>query len=120
MTTLVFEDYPQGYIVSYLYKLPRALSLSRMLAEFFFRILHSTMCRKIFQFMKLTFLENALIRGILPEAHAHSPTSSCHHTPGRRKLLTPPGISKICFPQNWVKKTRICFIKIQSENMKMT
>ena len=37
MTNLVFEDYPQGYIVSYLYKLSRALSLSRMLAEFFFQ-----------------------------------------------------------------------------------
>ena len=43
---------------------------------------------------------------------------------GRRKLLIPQGsiVWKICLiqQQKGVEKTMICFIKTQSENMKMT
>ena len=53
----------------------------------------------------------------------NSPPISCHHTLGRRKLLIPLGsiFPKICFPrqQKEAEETMICFIKIQSENMKM-
>ena len=72
-------------------------------------------------------------RGIFTNAPPHSKShpppppppglSSCLHALGRRKLLIPPGsiLSKICFPQQQkgLEKTMICFIKIQSENMKM-
>ena len=81
---------------------------------------------KIFKFVELTFLENALIRCIFTHAlpHSKNPPSSCLHALGRRKLLIPLGsiLSKICFPQQQkgVEETMICFIKIQSENMKMT
>ena len=54
----------------------------------------------------------------------YSPPSSFYHALGRRKLFIPPGsiLSKICFPkqQKGVEGTIICFIKIQSESMKMT
>ena len=51
------------------------------------------------------------------------PQNSCHHDLGRRKLLIPLGsmLSKIYFPtsrRGW--NNMISFIKIQSENMKMT
>ena len=49
---------------------------------------------------------------------------SCCHPLGRRTLLNLPGsiLSRICFPQQQkgVEETMICFIKIQSENMKIT
>ena len=52
------------------------------------------------------------------------PSNFCHQILGRRKLLVTPGsiLSKMCFSQRQkgVEKTMICFIKIHSENMKMT
>ena len=81
---------------------------------------------RIFKFMEFTFLENALIQGSFTHASPHSELypRCCHHALGRRKLLIPLDIilSKICFPQQQkgVEETMICFIKIQSENMKMT
>ena len=43
---------------------------------------------------------------------------------GRGKLLIPPGsmFSKICFPQQekGVEEIMVCFIRFQSENVKMT
>ena len=61
--------------------------------------------------MVLTFPENALNLCIFTHFYRHFPTQY-----SRQKFL------KICFPQNTplVKKTMICFIKIQSENMKIT
>ena len=44
--TLLLQDYPQGYILSYFYKLLRALSFSRMLAEFSLQPLYSTVGKK--------------------------------------------------------------------------
>ena len=81
--------------------------------------------------MEFTFLENALIRDIFTDASPYSKLasllktqSSFHQALGRRKLLIPPGsiLSKICFlqQQKGVEETMICFIKIQSENMKLT
>ena len=81
---------------------------------------------KSFKFMVLTFLENALDLSIFTMSllTLSSPPSSCQHTIARRKLLIPPGsfFSKICFPQQEkkVEETMICFVKIQSKNMKMT
>ena len=97
-----------------------------MLVEFSLRLLYSTMCGKIFKFMKFRILENTFIRSIFTHVHPtqNLPPSSCHHALDRRKLLIPPGriLSKICFPQQQkgVEETMIFFIKIQSENMKMT
>ena len=58
----------------------------------------------------------------MPLSTQNSPQSVCDYALGRRKLLIPPGsiLSKICFPQQHkrVEETMICFINIQSENMK--
>ena len=64
---------------------------------------------KNFQFMVFTLLENALNLSIF--AHAPSPQLK---TPGRIfwKSVSPK--------MKWVEETMICFIKIQSKNMKMT
>ena len=63
-----------------------------------------------------TLLPNLPTQNCLP--------SSYHHTLGREKLLILPGsiFSEICFPQQQkgVKEILTCFVKIQSENMKMT
>ena len=60
---------------------------------------------------------------LMPLPTQNSPPISFHHTLGRRKLLVPSGsmFSKISFPQQQkgVEETMICFIKIQSEKMKM-
>ena len=58
--SLVLQDQPQGYIVSYFFKLVRVLPLCKMLFEFsLFCIFHHVWERKI-QFMVFKFLENAL------------------------------------------------------------
>ena len=49
ITTLAFQYYPQLHILSYFYKLPRALSLSKMFVEFSFKLFYSTTCGKKFQ-----------------------------------------------------------------------
>ena len=49
ITVLVLQEYPQGYILSFIYKLLRALSLSRMLLEFSLRPVYSTIVGKNFQ-----------------------------------------------------------------------
>ena len=84
------------------------------------------MCGKVFKFIGFTFLKNALNLGILTHAlfpTQNSPPNSYHHTLRRGKLLISLGgiFSKICFlqQQKELKETMICFIKIQSKNMKM-
>ena len=79
----------------------------------------------IFKFMEFTFLENALIRGIFnvsPLSKLAPKFLSSH--PRQKEITHSPGrvLSKICFPQQQkgFEETMICFIKIQSENMKMT
>ena len=64
---------------------------------------------KILKFMVFTFVENALNLGIF----SHAPFSSQN---------TGQNFLKTCFlqQQKVVENTVICFIKIQSENMKMT
>ena len=59
--TLSLQYYPQGCILSYFYKLLRALSLSRMLVEFSLNLNMPPCVGKIFRFMVSTFLENAFI-----------------------------------------------------------
>ena len=73
ITTLVLQDYPQGYILSYFYKLPRALSLSpEFLLDFLSNVYIPPCVGKMFEFMEFTFLENALIRGSFTHAPPHS------------------------------------------------
>ena len=60
----------------------------------------------------------------MPLSTQNSPPNSCQRTLGKRKLLILPGSIrlKICFPQQQkgMEGTMICFIKSQSENIKMT
>ena len=90
MTTLVLQTYPQGYILSYFYKLPRTLSLSpECLLNFLSNFYIPRCVGKFFKLMEFTFLENALIRGSFTHAPPHSklaPTflSSCP----RQKTIT--------------------------------
>ena len=83
---------------------------------------------KTFKFMEFTFLENALIRGIFTHDFPHSKLapkflSSCHrqkeisHSPQAaffRKSVSPNSRN------GRRERTMICFMKIQSEYMKMT
>ena len=95
-----------------------------MLVEFSFKLVYSIMCGRIFKFM-FTFLENSLNLGIfidVPPPHSKLSPKFLSSHPRQRKLSIPWGIfSKICFlqQQKVVEETMICFIKIQSENMKM-
>ena len=76
---------------------------SRMLVEFYL-----TFVGKMFQFVVFTFLENALSLCIF--LMSQSSTQNARQN-----------FSKICCPKaKRVEETIICFIKIQSENMKMT
>ena len=127
INTLVLQDKPQGCILSYFYKFPGAFSLSPKCLLNFLSDFYIPPCGRIFQIMEFTLLENLLIQGIITHALPHSklaPKFLLSSTIGRRKLLIPPDsiLSKICFPkqQKGVEETMICFIKIQSENMKMT
>ena len=49
MTTFVLQNYAQGYILSYSYKLLRALSFFRMLFEVSLKPVYSTMVGKNFR-----------------------------------------------------------------------
>ena len=70
MTTLVLQNYAQGCIVSYFYKISRVLSLSpEWLLNFLSNFYFPPCVRKTF---KSTVLENALIRGIFTYAPPHS------------------------------------------------
>ena len=127
MATLFLQNQPQGYILSYFYKLPRAFSLSPECLLNFLSNFHIPPCvREIFKFMEFTFLENALIRDIF--THAPSPLK----TRPKVLVITPQAEGNysspqaVCFiktfpqQQKRVEETVICFIKLQSENMKIT
>ena len=49
ITTLVLQDQPQGYILSYFYRLVRALSHSRIFVEFSLRAVYSSIVAENFQ-----------------------------------------------------------------------
>ena len=70
-TTLVLQDQPQGYILSYFFKLVRVLALSRMLVEF------SLTC--IFQHVQENFSIYSIHipRKCIESMHFHS----CHSPP---------------------------------------
>ena len=98
------------------------LSLSRMLVEFFLKLLYSRTCEKIFKFMELTFLENALIQGIFTHVPLHSKLAPKFlSSRPRQKEITPcprqHSFENLFFPiaerdggnydllyQNWVRK----------------
>ena len=82
---------------------------------------------KFFQILVFLFLENAFNLGIFtyaPLPSQSSPPSSYHQSPRQRRIRRShkENFLKIYFPQQQkgVKKTMICFIRIQTENMKMT
>ena len=56
ITVLVFQEHPQGYILSFIYKLLRALSLSRMLLSFRSDLYILPQLGKIFKSVVFTFL----------------------------------------------------------------
>ena len=125
--TLVLQDYPEGYILSDFYKLPRDLSPSRMFVKFCFKLLYSNRCGKNFQIYGVH-----IPRKCIDLMHFYSSPSPPHlklaskflssHPINRRKLHIPSGciLSKIWFPERKGWRKLICFIKIQSENIKMT
>ena len=84
------QDYPLGYILSYFYILPRALSLCRMLVEFSLKLLHSTMFGKIFKFLAFTFLENAFIRGIFTYASPIQNSLPSSEVPRQKEITHSP------------------------------
>ena len=90
------------------FKLLRVLSFSRMLVKFSLTCIF-TMCGKIFKVVVFAFLANALNLGIFT------------HAPVPHWKLQAEFFENL-FPQQQkgVEKTVICFIKIQSGNMKMT
>ena len=94
-----------------------SLSLYRILVEFSPSNFYMPPCvAKFFKFMEFTFLENALIRGIFTCITPHSKLAPnfLSSRPRQKKVTHSPR------QQKKVKETTICFIKIQSENMKMT
>ena len=117
ITTFVFQDYPQGYILSYFYKLFSALSLSKLLVEFSLKLACYTICGKNSQIYGVHIPEKCIESRLFYSCPVPLPLD-------RRKLLILTGsiFWKICFPQQQkgVEETMICFIKIWSENMKMT
>ena len=95
--------------------------------QFFLKCLFSTMCAKNFQIYGGHIPEKCIDSRRFYSCPPHSKLSpkilsSCPI--GRRKLLLPKGsvLSKICFShkQKRVEKISICFIKIPSENTKIT
>ena len=99
-----------------------------MLVEFPLKSLYSTIYRKNFKIYGVHIPRKCIgsryLYLCLSPLKIPFPPNSCHHGLSRRKLLIPPGsiLSKICFPNSRKGGTKliICFIIIQSENMKMT
>ena len=120
ITTFLLQDYPQGYIPSYFCKLLRALLFSPQNACWVFS---QIFCSNLWNShsYKIHWLEAFLL---MPLHVQNSPPNSCHHELGRRKITHSPGgiLSKIFSPQQQkgVEEIIMSFIKLQSENMKMT
>ena len=90
----------------------------------FLKLLYSTICGENFEIYGVHIPRKCIdLRHFYSCPSPFKTHPQVHHALGRRKLLIPPGsiLSKICFPQQQkgVEETIICFIKIQSENMKM-
>ena len=69
---LVLQDRPEGYILSYFYKLPIGPYLFPECLLNFLSNFHVPPCvEKIFKFMQFTFLENVLIGNIFIHAPPH-------------------------------------------------
>ena len=111
------------YILSYFNKPSRALSLSLNNACWIFSQafkLHHVW-ENFSNFWSSHYYKMHWFEALLLMPLSTSP-SSCHHV--LRKLFIPPGsiLSKICFPQQQkeVEETMLWFMKVQSENVKMT
>ena len=118
----ILQDWPQGYILSYFQKLHRALSVSRMLVEFSLKLLYSTICGQNFQIYGVH-----IPRKWIDSRHFYSCPSPVKTCP-QILVIAPQAEGNysfpqaVCFPQQQKggEETMICFIKLQSENMKMT
>ena len=89
ITTLVLQHQLQGYIFSYLYKLPRALSPSRMLVEFSLKLLYSTMCEKNFQIYGVHIPRKCIDSGNFTHTPPHSKLATNFlSTRSRQKEIT--------------------------------
>ena len=99
-TTLVLQYYPQGYIFSYFFKTPLGFFLSRMLVEFSLTWIFHHLWEKLFNLW--CFIPRKCIE-------------SMHFD------LFPRIFWKFVSPKaKGVQETMICFMKVESENMKTT
>ena len=90
ITTLVLQDWPQRYILSFFYKFSGALSLSRMVVEFSLRHLYFTQRVKNFQIYGLHISGKCIdLRNFCacPPELKLSPKFLSSHSIGKRKLL---------------------------------
>ena len=97
--------------------------LSIMPVQCSLKISYSTMCEKIFQIYGVRIPRKCIDSRNFYSCLSKLASNICHHTLGKNYLFPQDSIhSKICFPQqqNGVEETVICFIKLQSEIMKMT
>ena len=107
-TTFVVQDYPQGYILSYIYKLLGVLFVSKMLDEFSLSCIFHHVWEECFQFMVFTFLENAM--NLCSFTHAPVPQSKIQ-----------AGFLKLCFSQdNRDGENYDLLYRNSIKNMKMT
>ena len=128
ITTLVLQDQPQEYIFSYFYKLLRTLSFyPEWVLNFLSSLYILPYLGKSFKFLVFLSLEKVFNLGIFlmpPSLVKALPQVLIINPPGTGELVDPPSsiFSKIYSPQQLkgMKKTMICFIKIQIENMRMT
>ena len=90
-----------------------------MLVEFPLKLSFSFMCGTNFQIYGVHIPRKRIDLRHFYSCPSSLKASSCHHALDRRKLLIPS--VKNLFPQQQkrVEETMICFIKIQSENIKM-
>ena len=88
VTTLVFQDQPQGHIISYFYKLHRASSLSRILVEFSFKHIYSTMIAKTFQIYRIHVPRKCIESRYLYSCLSPSPVKTVAHVPSDNMKMT--------------------------------
>ena len=91
--TLVLQDWPQGYILSYFYKLHRALSLSRMPVEVSLQLLYSTMYVINFKIYGVH-----IPRKFIDSSHFYSCPSPLKTCP-QVLVITPKAEGNYVFPQ---------------------
>ena len=95
ITTLVLQDQPQGYILSYFYRLVRALSHSRIFVEFSLSAVYSSIVGELSNSCCSDYWKMHLrVKKIVSRHFTHPspqtrPPGFYHHHPGRQKLHIP-------------------------------